>query len=518
MLARSGWAGIGIAVAGTAVLVAVLAPLQASVGLLNVGLLFLLLTLAISSYWGLRIGLAAAVITNFALNFFFVEPLHELAVREPSNILGLAIFLVVSVVGGALLSNARASAAAASLREIETLALLKLSRAMIGQRSPEDALRAICSEVVETFALPGVSVLASVDGAWSVRVSAGSTAAARALNGEERMFAEEAVASGSTVRAGETGFARSRRVRIVQPKRQRMSDEAGPRGRMFVPLDVPEGRRGVLRIDGPAAATPFSRNPERMLEAFAAEAALALERVELASVASEAEALRKADQLKSALMTSISHDLKTPLAGIKTAVTSLLDRNVAWSAADRLAFLGTIDSQTDRLDRTISDILDLNRVESGAVRPLRRPVLVADLLDDARQRAALAMDGRNVTTKADDGLLVVSDESLVRHALVNLLENAGKYSTPGRDIRIIGREASGSVEISVEDEGPGIATADLPHVFEWFYRAPGSAGSVRGSGLGLAIVQSFVNACGGAVRAESSAAGTRFVVTLPAAP
>jgi two-component system sensor histidine kinase KdpD len=516
VLARAEWAGIGAAVAGTAVLVAVLAPLQGSVGLLNVGLLFLLLTLVISSYWGLRVGLAGAVITNFAFNFFFVEPVHELAVSEASNVLGLAIFLVVSVVGGALLSSARASAAAASLREMETLALLQLSRAMIGRRSPEDALRAICGEVVETFAAPGVSVLASVDGAWIVRVSAGTAAAARELNGEERMLAEKAVVSGGIVRAGETGFGRTR-VRIVQPKRWRTPDARGPRGLMFVPLDVPGGRRGVLRIDGPATHTAFSRNPDRMLEAFAAEAALALERVDLASAASEADALRKRDQLKSALMTSISHDLKTPLAGIKTAVTSLLDRNVAWSTADRVAFLETIDSQTDRLDRTISDILDLNRIESGAVRPLRRPILVADLIDEARQRAAPAIDGRAVTTEAEDGLLVVSDESLVRHALVNLLENAGKYSTPGREIRVIGRATGGGVEISVEDEGPGIAAADLPHVFEWFYRAAGSAGSVRGSGLGLAIVRSFVGACGGVVRAESSASGTRFIVMLPVA-
>jgi two-component system sensor histidine kinase KdpD len=512
---RSNLAGIAAAVGGTSALVAALAPLDNSIGLLNVALLFLLLTVLISAYWGLRVGLFAAALTNLAFNFFFVEPLHGFAVQEPSNIIGLMVFLVVSVVSGSLLSHARNSAMDAALRETETLALLKLSRAMIGQQSPEDALHAVCREVVAAFDAPGVSVLAPGGSCWAVRASAGSPQASRETDAEERALAEQAATTGDIVRAGATGLG-PRRTRVAGRARMLLTRASANRAIAFVPLQVRGGSLGVLRIDGPVGHTPFSATPDRMLEAFAGEAALALERVDLAIAASQAEALRKTNELRSALMTSISHDLKTPLAGIKAAVSSLLDGNVAWSNEDRLAFLETIESQADRLNRTISDILDLNRVEAGSVRAMREPILVADLLEDARARAASLTNGRSITTQVEENLYVVSDESLVSHALVNLLENAAKYSTPGRDIRLLARADGESVKISVEDDGPGIADDDLPHVFERFYRGRDNA-RVKGSGLGLAIVQSFISLCGGAVRAESSPAGTRFVITLPMA-
>jgi two-component system sensor histidine kinase KdpD len=505
-------------VAATAVLVSVLAPLQRHIGLLNVGLLLLLLTLAISSYWGMRVGVFAAVVSNLALNFFFVEPLHRFYVRDPSNVLGLVVFLLVSVVGGALLSGARTALADASLREKETLALLKLNRTMIGQRSPGEALHAVCREVVETFAARGASVLAAPGAGWLVRASAGDDAAARDANAEERMLAQRAVSTGNIFTAGERWLRRPRRIRIVTSSRHRTAEAAAQRAITLVPLRLGEGSLGVLRIDGPVGDTAFRVKPDRMLEAFAAEAALALERVDLARAADQAHALRQADELKTALITSVSHDLKTPLAAIKAAVSSLLDASVAWSGEDRLAFLDTIESQTDWLNRTITNMLDLNRIESGAVVPLRHAISVADLLADTQQRAAASTRGRIIAARADPALVLVSDESLVAHALVNLLENAAKYSIPHGQIRMIGRAAADVIEISVEDEGPGIAEVDLPHIFERFYRGRDSAGRVRGSGLGLAIVKSFIGLCGGSVRAETSSAGTRFVVSLPSAP
>src|SRR5207244_2295939 len=150
---------------------------------------------------------------------------------------------------------------------------------------------------------------------------------------------------------------------------------------------------------------------DRLLTAFASEAALGVQRAELAQAASHAEALMEADEMKSALMTSISHDLKTPLAGIKTSVSSLLDDSVSWSGDDRLAFLGTIDSQADRLDRVISDILDLNRIESGAIAPALRSTEVLPLLEDVRGRTALVTTDRMLTVETPSHLYVEADES-----------------------------------------------------------------------------------------------------------
>jgi signal transduction histidine kinase len=165
----------------------------------------------------------------------------------------------------------------------------------------------------------------------------------------------------------------------------------------------------------------------------------------------------------------------------------------------------------------ISDILDLNRIESGVIAPARRAVNIASLLEDVRERTALVTRPRNVSVDAASVIYARADESLIAQALVNLIENAEKYSTAGSPIGLAAQTLGASVEIVVEDAGPGIAPQDLPHVFERFYRAQEGSRRVKGSGLGLAIVKGFVTLCGGTVRVESSPDGTRFIITLPAA-
>jgi two-component system sensor histidine kinase KdpD len=237
----------------------------------------------------------------------------------------------------------------------------------------------------------------------------------------------------------------------------------------------------------------------------------------LTQAAAHAEALMEADELKAALMASISHDLKTPLAGIKTSVSNLLDAEITWSDDDLRAFLETIDSQADRLNRVISDILDLNRIESGVVRPKLEPLEAGALFREAAARASLLTGSRVVTIDTDPSVRLVADESLLVQAIVNLVENAAKYSTPGSAIHLEALTDGDHVRLVVEDEGPGIAARDLPYVFDRFYRAAETSRRVKGSGLGLAIVKGFVSLSGGTASVESSPAGTRFIVTLPAA-
>lgn len=512
---KSPWLGAGAAVGGTAVLVAALAPLRGDVGLLNVGLLFLLLTLLISSRWGLLAGAFAAVVTNLALNFFFIEPLHAFTVRHPQNVIGLVIFLIVSVVGGSLLSAEREAAGRARRREAETQVLLRLSRAMIGQTDPDAALHALCSEVISAFGAAGASVLSCSSGDWRVLAAAGDAAAHRPVSREEQLMAEQTLAGGSTRLLGDPGFEARRRVRIVRPRGSRRGDAAAM---AFVPLQVGDRVLGVLRLDGPAGRdTRPLDEPVQLLSAFAGEAALGVQRVELARGAAHAEVLKQADEMKSALMASISHDLKTPLAGIKTAVSSLLDEQVRWTDQDRRSFLETIDSQADRLDRVITDILDLTRIESGARAAFLTPVHLEDLLAEACERISPIADARRTSITVPGDVYVLADESLLLHAIVNLIENAAKYSREGGAIRLRAIRGAEAVDVIVEDEGPGIDPRDLPHIFDRFYRGEAQSRRVRGSGLGLAIVKGFVEACGGTVRVESGPACTRFVVTMPAA-
>jgi two-component system sensor histidine kinase KdpD len=504
--------GIVAAVSGTAALTSAMAPFQGEIGLLNEGLLFLLLTLLISATWGWPVGFAAAVVTNLALNFFFVDPLHTFTVQHPENIGALMVFLIVSVVGGSLLSRARAAARSARRREAETAVLLDLSRELIGRAEPMDALVTLCENVVLALQAQGASVLSPDNAGWPVLASAGGENARRPMTRDEALTAARALESGSIARLGRIGLPSERRLRIAVPGRGVVEVRTGM---AFVPLHMGDRPLGVLRLDGPIGDTAFREHPEDLLNAFAREAALGVQRVELAHQAAHAEALREAGELKTALMASVSHDLKTPLAGIKAAVSSLLDMSVSWSAEDVQAFLETIDSQAERLDRFISDILDLNRIESGVVTPARRTLAACQLLEEAVERTRAATAGRLVSIDAPESLMVATDEALVLQALVNLMENAAKYSTPGGAIRLRAEQSPVGVELSVVDEGPGIAEQDLPHVFDRFYRAADRSRGVTGSGLGLAIVKEFVSLSGGAVWAESSMSGTRFVITLP---
>lgn len=515
MRLRTHGTGVIATIAATALLTSVLAPVQHRVGLLNEGLLFLLLTLAISAVWGWQVGLFAAVLTNLALNFFFVAPLHRFTVQDVSNVVALIVFLIVSVIGGSLLSSARAAAAEAHRSAAETTVLLDLARAMVGQTEPHDALASLCREVVRALNAPGAAVLSGAGAQWHVHASAGAPDAARAPDSSERAIAEQALQSGAVARLGHTGLSTTRRPRIVRPAGTQRIDELAA-GAAFVPLRIGDRTLGVLRVDGPIGESAFRDRPDRLLAAFASEAAQGVQRAELAQAAAHAEALMQADEMKSALMTSISHDLKTPLAGIKTSVSSLLDGAVNWSENDRRAFLETIDSQADRLNRVISDILDLNRIESGVITPNRQPVDARSLLAEARARAALVTSGREVTVEAEP-FPVLTDESLMLQALVNLVENAAKYSIPGGAIHLRADRDGAEVRLCVEDEGPGIAAEDLPHVFDRFYRAAEQSRRVKGSGLGLAIVKGFVALSGGTVHVESKTGATRFVITLPVA-
>ncbi len=512
---RSGL-GVGLVatVASTAALTALLAPFRANVGLLNEGFFYLLLTLLISAMWGWQVGVFAAVLTNLALNFFFIPPLHTFSVHQLQHVGALVVFLGVSLIGGSLLSRARTAAATALRRQAETTVLLGLNRELLGRANPREALGALCDNVVRAFGSPGASVLSPTNESWTVLASAGGEISRRPPDRSEALMAQRAIASGQLTWAGHTGLGSGTRPRIVLPgPRRRLVAVA--QGVAFVPLQMGTRALGVLRLDGPIGQTPFQEHPEELLGAFAREAALGVERMELARAAAHAEALREADEMKSALLASVSHDLKTPLAGIKTAVSSLLDQSVRWTPEDVASFLETIDSQVDRLDRVISDILDLNRIESGAVAPMRRTVSARQLLEDAADQTRASTAGRAVTVSADEAVAVETDESLLLQALVNLIENAAKYSTPGGAIRLSGERSSAGVELTVADDGPGIAEEDLPHIFERFYRTAQHRRRVKGSGLGLAIVKGFVTLSGGDVRVESSRRGTRFVITLP---
>jgi two-component system sensor histidine kinase KdpD len=266
------------------------------------------------------------------------------------------------------------------------------------------------------------------------------------------------------------------------------------------------------------ARTVFDDERRRLLSTFAAGAALAIERATLAEAALRAAVLARSDELKSALLSSVSHDLRTPLAAIKGSVSSLLveGTGVTWDDATRREFLLTIDEETDRLTRLVGNLLDLSRIEAGALHPHREPYPLDELLWQAIDRLAVpGLAERVRVTLPDDLPLVPLDPVLLERVFTNLLENAAKYAPPDTPIDVVAERQGREVRVSVIDRGPGVPADERARIFDRFYRA-GQSRVVKGTGLGLAISRGFVEAHGGRLWVEDApGGGACFVVALP---
>jgi two-component system sensor histidine kinase KdpD len=261
---------------------------------------------------------------------------------------------------------------------------------------------------------------------------------------------------------------------------------------------------------------------ERLIATFANGVALALEQERLSAEEQAAAVARESDRLKSVLLSSVSHDLRTPLAGIKAAIGSLLRRDVQWSEEDRQAFLRDIDGEADRLTRLVSNLLDLSRIEAGAIRPRKEWETIPELIFRVVSRLEPQLKVHPVRIDVPGDLpLVRLDAVQMEQVLTNLLENAAKYSPPGTPITVGSRladepGASSTLCLSVADCGPGIEPAEQKYIFEKFYRVTGSKRPVSGTGMGLAIVKGLVEAHGGRVVLESAPGqGSTFTVILP---
>jgi two-component system sensor histidine kinase KdpD len=274
-----------------------------------------------------------------------------------------------------------------------------------------------------------------------------------------------------------------------------------------------------LEVVGTRRARVFTTDELRLLEAFADIAALAVDRERLLREAAGAETLKATDQLKSALLAAVSHDLRTPLAAIKSSVSGLLDPTVEWDAATRRELLGAVDEETDRLTRLVANLLDLSRIEGGALRPILDWYDVRELLETATARLARTVAQHLVLNVADDVGAVRCDYVQIHQVVANLVENAAKFAPEGTMIRVYARRLPDAVEVSVSDEGPGIPPGERDAVFAKFYRVQRAGGRVAGSGLGLAISKGLVEAHGGRIHIGAApGGGTCVTFTLPLPP
>ena len=471
-------------------------------------LLYLLIVVLVAGASGAGPAILAAVLGFFAWDFFFLPPFHTLTVHDPKDWLSLVAFLAVGVVMGVQTGRMRDREARAVARERETAALNRLSAGLVSEASTGQMAETILGEIVVLLGAASATLYVGEDDALTTFCVTPPT--------DEPVGAATTVARWVYTHDAPVGMPHQTALDRTEapPEGFKVPEDTGG---IFLPLRSAVGVVGVLSVAGRTSLRPYDDADARLLTSLANLVATFLERQRLQGVATAAEALREADRLKSSLLSSVSHELKTPLAALTATVSNLLESDVPWNEKSVRDELRAIVSDVARLNNSITALLDLSRLEARAWEPHREPYELPDIL--AASLGALPTHQRALVASAlPDDLppLDVDFEQFVR-VFQNLLENAMLYASETDPLRVGARVTDGGIRIWVEDEGPGISADEHEAVFEKFYRGRRRGMKVRsGTGLGLAIAREIVRAHGGSIRVEDVVPhGARFVVELP---
>lgn len=497
LAARRPWrispTGYGVAIGAVIAANGVAAGIDRIASGANLAMVFLLAVLMTGLSSGFGPAILAAALAAVSYNFFFLEPRLSFTIGHPADILTFAVFFVVAVIAGSLAGRLRDQARATSRRAAAVGSLLTASRTLSAVATRSAAAEALAEQAA---ASSGGAALVLLPERGEIKVAAGAPEL-KTLSTGAMAAARWAWEKGEAAGAG-TG---------TMPQV----------GWTFWPLQGLKARSGVAGVEAGRVA-PGS-DEERLLLALLDQGAVGLERAELASASAEATALRRSDQLRAALLNSISHDLRTPLSTVLGAATTLLDYGETLRPGVRRDLLQSIREEADRLNRYVGDLLDMTRLEGGALNTRMQPTDVRDVLGGAIERVQRRLDGRPLTRDFPADLsLVDADPTLLEQAIVNILENAIRYSPDGAAIEVAAYEDRSNVVISIEDEGKGIPSAELERVFDKFRRVEQPTDRGEGIGLGLAISKGFIEAQGGRIAAASPIHGdhgTRVLLSLP---
>lgn len=492
------------------VLVPVLQAFHGTSGSLgqSIPLLFLAPVLICAAIGGRAAGIAVAIIAVLAWDWFFIRPSYRITIESPRDVVALFIFLAVAIVIGQLADTVRARTREISRRAQTTEALYELSVALIARQDVADTLSLINERLCLIFDLQACALL--VAGSETMWKTAGSYGSLPSESVAEQNRSVSASASWAARTGSIAGFDES--------NHNARTDDNRPRSRMsFLPLQVGEGCVGVLQLlEKPGAR--LDHDSEQLLSTLANGLALALEQDRLAGEERAALIARESDRLKSVLLSSVSHDLRTPLAGIMASATSLLQKDVKWSEEDRESFVRDISCEADRLSALVSNLLDLSRIEAGELHPNKEYEDIGEIVRNVVNRARAAIGKREIDITIDKGLpLIQVDAVQIGQVLTNLIENAARYSADRTTIAVaaVKDEERHELILSVTDEGIGIPEHLQERVFDKFYRV-GDTNRVGGTGMGLAIVKGLVEANGGSVRLDSVLGkGSAFQVIFP---
>jgi two-component system sensor histidine kinase KdpD len=457
----------------------------------TVALLLLLVVVGCATLARLRVAIAASVLAVLALNFFFLPPLGTFTISDPQNWIALVAFFVVAGTASQLSAKAQARAREAIARRNEVTRLFDLTRDVLLTSETSGAIDALARHIARRFELPSVAVCLPAAHGWEIH-----------QGGTEEVSLDTL--------ALDTALAKTRGTLEFDARRRTYGGHAtaGAHGEVsLIPL-----RQGTKAIGMLATASPLDVGT---LDAVSGVAAIAIERAQFLAERDAAELVRQKADLASTLLASLSHDLRTPLTAIRVAVDNLTGD---LTSSERRVQATAAAAELDRLTRLVHDILDMARIDAGAIEVDRQWVTAADVADAAAAHVAHSLQGHALSIDADDHLEVRMDPRLVSAAVSHLLENAAQYSPAERTIRVDARVTDEGFRISVTDQGPGLDPAELDHLFERFYRGDSARRIAHGTGMGLSITRGLLAAAGGRVWAENvPGGGARFTIAVPGA-
>jgi two-component system sensor histidine kinase KdpD len=466
------------------------------IGVENVDLVFLTAVVGVAARFGLWPSLLASVASALCYNFFFLPPIYTFTIADPHNIAAFALFTLVAIVVSHVAARGRMQAVTAQSRVRTVESLYSFNRKLAGAGTLDDVLWATAYQTALMLKVR-VVLLLPTNGSIAVRTG----------------YPPEDTLDDADVAAAKWTFENDRPA-------GRGSDTLPGAKRLFLPMRTGRGAIGVVGIDSDKPGPLLTPDQRRLLDALMDQGALAIERVQLVENMDRMERTAETERLRTALLTSISHDLKTPLASVLGSAGTLRDLADKLSDAEKLDLLGTIIDESERLNRFIANLLDMTKLESGAVTPKLAPHDLSEIIGSTLRRTVKILQRHTVQLDlADDVPMVSLDAVLFEQVLFNILDNAAKYAAPGSTIVMRTWRDLSTVSLQILDEGEGIPANDLEHIFDKFYRVQKTDQVRPGTGLGLAISRGFVEAMRGTIVAanRTDRHGAMFTITLPIA-
>ena len=523
-----------LAISGSLLITVLLFALRLYPSIPNISLTYLLLVLALGSTRGLFAAVLSALVAFFSFDFFLIQPLYTLTIAKPEEWIALFVFLATAIITGQLASALHHRAEQASRQARETRILYELVRATNNEEELERQLSVVVHSVVDVFSSWGVCdctiLLPDASGKLTVRANAISSGEQLVLSPDEEATASWVMKQAQTVELHDVSLAPQQSTGYAPRAivRSTVSLHEVRRYLRMIPLTLGTKVIGVLRLqleDDPRHFThekslgvDWERtNPSTaFFWTFLEQATSVIERARLRNESLQIELLQRTDALRAALLSSISHDLKTPLSSIKAAASSLLQADVQWDEEARHSFAEAIEHEADRLNRLVGNLLDMSRIEGGALKPEKEWYPVDELIHDVLGHMQPVLQDRTLVTDLPADLPPVELDYLqMDQVLTNLIENAVRYTLPASPIEVRARLEGEQMVISVADRGPGVPPVDLERIFDKFYRVLGTQ-RTTGSGLGLAVCKGLVEAHGGHICAENrEGGGAVFRFTLP---